>query len=126
MNILIYKIVLGVSILLFFLPKKWLYSFTLFLILAMCVITSWLASIAIFGDGFQPLTFIQLSGNPISLVIDQLSAFFVIIINFTVLTGIIYAKGYLQPYFNKKSKTELAIHYFNFVWLHFSDRKSVV
>ncbi|PIQ15887.1 MAG: hypothetical protein COW67_05970 [Flavobacteriales bacterium CG18_big_fil_WC_8_21_14_2_50_32_9] len=120
MNILIYKIVLGVSILLFFLPKKWLYSFALFLILAMCVITSWWASIAIFGDGFQPLTFIQLSGNPISLVIDQLSAFFIIIINFTVLTGIIYAKGYLQPYFNKKSKTELAIHYFNFVWLHFS------
>lgn len=120
MNILIFKIVLGVSILLFFLPKKWLYSFALLVIVSICVISSWWASSTLFGDGFQPLTFLELSGNSIYLVIDKLSAFFIFIINFTVLTGIFYTRGYLQPYFDKKVKTELAIHYFNFVWLHIS------
>ncbi|MFA6677498.1 MAG: proton-conducting transporter membrane subunit, partial [Bacteroidales bacterium] len=37
-----------------------------------------------------------------------------------MLTGIIYAKGYLQPYFKKKNKTEIAWHFFNFLWLHIS------
>ncbi|MFA5478019.1 MAG: proton-conducting transporter membrane subunit, partial [Bacteroidales bacterium] len=46
--------------------------------------------------------------------------FFMLVINFTVLTGIIYAKGYLQPYYNKKSKAEMGWHFFNFLWLHIS------
>ncbi|MBW6482672.1 MAG: hypothetical protein K0B10_06385 [Vicingaceae bacterium] len=120
MNILIYKIVLGITVLLFFLPKKWIYSFALLLIISMCVITSWWAGSVLFGSEMQPLAFIQLAGNSIYLEIDKLSAFFIIIINFTVLTGIFYTKGYLKPYAEKKSKTEFAIHYFNFVWLHFS------
>jgi len=37
-----------------------------------------------------------------------------------MLTGILYAKGYLKPYLPGKSKKALALHYFNFVWLHIS------
>ncbi len=37
-----------------------------------------------------------------------------------MLTGIIYARGYLQPYIQKRGKTEMAWHFFNFLWLHIS------
>ena len=37
-----------------------------------------------------------------------------------MLTGILYAKGYLKPYLPGKSKTAMALHYFSFVWLHLS------
>lgn len=58
--------------------------------------------------------------TPIYLEIDRISAFFILIINLTMFTGILYAKGYLKPYENIKSKTEMALHYFSFVWLHIS------
>ncbi len=120
MDILIYKIVLGISLLFFFISKKWTNTFAQLLVITMCIITSWWAVLALVGTEFNPIPFIQLAGNNTYLVIDKLSAFFILIINFTVLTGIFYTKGYLTPYFDKKSKTEFAIHYFNFVWLHFS------
>jgi len=37
-----------------------------------------------------------------------------------MLTGILYAKGYLKPYLPGKSKTAMGLHYFSFVWLHLS------
>ncbi|MCX6288082.1 MAG: proton-conducting transporter membrane subunit [Bacteroidetes bacterium] len=52
--------------------------------------------------------------------IDKLSSFFILITNFTVLTGILYSRGYLKAYENTKNPAQFALHYFSYTWLHFS------
>jgi len=55
-----------------------------------------------------------------SLTIDRLSAFFIVVINITVFTGILFANGYLKPYQNTKRQLSFTIHYFAYLWLYFS------
>ena len=120
MSIQIFIILIGLSFALFAIPKKFLFYFTTIIQSAIIAISS---SWAINAFGLSDkliLPFMPLSGHGINIEIDKLSAFFILVINFTVLTGLIYSKGYLQPYFKTKSKTELAWHYFNFAWLHIS------
>ncbi len=52
------------------------------------------------------------------LVCDKLSAFFILIINFTILTGFIYARGYLKPYISSKPGSWFKLHYLALVFLH--------
>ena len=54
----------------------------------------------------------------ISLQIDQLSAWFILIINFTSITGVIYGIGYLKKYENTPQK--LTLHWILFVIFHLS------
>ncbi len=44
------------------------------------------------------MDFISLQSRFI-LTIDRLSAFFILVVNLTVFTGFLYAKGYLEPYY---------------------------
>jgi formate hydrogenlyase subunit 3/multisubunit Na+/H+ antiporter MnhD subunit len=70
------------------------------------------------GDGIL-ISFMQ--HNISSLVIcDKLSAFFILIINFTVITGFIYSVGYLKPYLYNKPESWIKLHYLAFVWLQAS------
>ncbi|NCU35274.1 proton-conducting membrane transporter [Candidatus Falkowbacteria bacterium] len=120
MNIVLFKIAILLTFVLFMLPKKYQYYFGLALHLAIIAITSiWIFNVLALSSTLT-LPFIPFLGNTLSIIIDPLSAFFMLVINFTVLTGIIYAKGYLQPYYNKKSKAEMGWHFFNFLWLHIS------
>ncbi len=67
--------------------------------------------------------FICIAGNQqgaITFTLDSLSAFFILVTNFTVLTGLLYSNGYLKPYRRTKSPSQFALHYFSYVWLHFS------
>lgn len=54
------------------------------------------------------------------LVIDELSAFFILVINLTVLIGFLYARGYLEPYRLKMNGLRFSIHYFSYLWLWLS------
>ncbi|MDD2633249.1 MAG: proton-conducting transporter membrane subunit [Bacteroidales bacterium] len=120
MNIVLFKIAILLTFVLFLLPRKYQYYFGLVLHLAIIAITSiWIFNVLALSSTLT-LPFIPFLGNTLSIIIDPLSAFFMLVINFTVLTGIIYAKGYLQPYYNKKSKAEMGWHFFNFLWLHIS------
>lgn len=120
MNIILFKTAIVLSIVLFILPKRFQYYFGLFLHFAIASISSIWAVNALISSSNLTLAFIPFLGNTLNIEIDQLSAFFILVVNFTSLTGIIYAKGYLEPYFSKKNKTELAWHFFNFLWLHIS------
>lgn len=120
MNIVLFKIAILLTFVLFLLPRKYQYYFGLVLHLAIIAITSiWIFNVLALSSTLT-LPFIPFLGNTLSIIIDPLSAFFMLVINFTVLTGIIYAKGYLQPYYNKKSRAEMGWHFFNFLWLHIS------
>lgn len=54
----------------------------------------------------------------ISLKIDGLSAWFILIINFTSITGVLYGNGYLKSY--SKLKTNLELHWVFYVLFHLS------
>lgn len=118
MILFLLKAVLILSLGQFFVPKKWKYFFTFSLHLTLVGISS----ILIFNTFNQVASlkfpFLSLLNNTIYIEIDKLSAFFMFVINFTCLTGIIYAKAYLEPYYKSKSSLEFALHYFSFLWLH--------
>ncbi len=54
------------------------------------------------------------------LVLDGLSAFFILVINITLLVGLLYANGYLKPYHSRMGNLRFAVHYFSYIWLYFS------
>lgn len=56
-------------------------------------------------------------GSPLELLIDPLSAFFILVVNFTALTGAIYAIDYLKTYLHK-TPVELALHTIAYSYLH--------
>jgi hypothetical protein len=75
--------------LVFILPVSWKGLFTLFLVLAGTLSTS-LTVWPVLGSGVPveiSLDLLGLAGLPV-LVIDRLSAYFVLVINFTSLTGL--------------------------------------
>ena len=109
------------SFLIFIVPSKTRYYYALalnlFIILgssvpAFKVITGMAAAVhaVTFGTGMTFLT----------ITIDPVSAFFILVVNFTALTGIIYSKYYLDSYVSVKSPVQFSIHYFNYTWLHLS------
>ncbi len=120
MNTLIFLLLIFCTSFVFLLPQTAKYYFSLLIhILIVSITTIW--CVKAFA-GPQPLV-IEYSSQYIQtpkLVIDSLTAFFMLIINFTSLTGILYAKGYLQPYLAKKKSIIFSLHYFSFMWLHIS------
>ena len=120
MIVVLFKIAILLSFILFFLHKNIQYYVELILQTAIILITSSWAIKVLISTTKLSIAFIPFLGKTLNIEIDQLSAFFILVINFTSLTGIIYAKGYLRSYFTKKGKIEMAWHFFNFLWLHIS------
>ncbi len=106
----------------FSVPKQWKYFFTLILVLAGFILTS-IWSIGLFaenGIGAAQKTIHLFSGNFTTITIDRLSAFFIFVINITVLTGILYAFNYLKPYYSTKNNIHFSIHFAAYIFLYYS------
>ena len=56
----------------------------------------------------------------LTFTLDPLSGFFILVTNFTVLTGLLYSRGYLKAYEKTKNPAQFALHYFSYTWLHLS------
>ena len=80
----------------------------------------WSIDVLIHGTVFERELLINFWGSPLEIKVDSLSAFFILVLNFTLLTGSIYSKGYLKPYINEKNHAEFGLHYFSLAWLHIS------
>lgn len=120
MNILILKIAASLSFVLLWMPKKLQHFAMLLLQLAItAVTTTWAIEAFAIAEPLHRSLGIFF-GIPVGLEIDRLSAFFMLVVNLTSLTGSIYAKGYLRPYLLKKRGLELGLHYLSFFWLHLS------
>ncbi len=121
MNVLLFKSTLFLALAVFLVPKKWKgYTSLVPIILLITLTSSWAIEAWRTGTPVQ----IQLlesywSGNLV-FVIDNVSAFFILMINLTCLTGAIYSLGYLTPYHEKKGEMSLSLHYFSMVGLHFA------
>jgi hydrogenase-4 component B len=54
------------------------------------------------------------------LIIDCLSSFFILTITFTIITGMLYAQGYLRKDKHHPAAVLVSVHYFSLIWLYFS------
>ncbi len=120
MEVYILGILLLLSFGIFMVPAKIQYYYTLGLQVILICLTSVLTWQAFGGSEPIQLKILSLPSGDINLVIDKISGFFIFVINLTVLTGALFANGYLAPYRTKKTKTEMAWHFFNFFLLHLS------
>jgi len=102
-------------------PSGMRYYFSLAVTCIIVLITSVPAFNVLMNPQSPPMTFVAggFTGT-ITFTLDSLSAFFLLVTNFTMLTGMLYSKGYLQPYQAVKSPAQIALHNFSFVWLHLS------
>lgn len=117
-----YAILLPVigSFIILVVPSRVRYYYTLFITLLLVLVTT-VPAAGLFLYPGKPLH-IMVGGFPgtLNLTVDSLSAFFILVTNFTMLTGLLYSKGYLNAYAETKSPARMALHEFSYVWLHLS------
>jgi formate hydrogenlyase subunit 3/multisubunit Na+/H+ antiporter MnhD subunit len=102
----------------YFVPANTKASITKIAVFSNSIVTSYLAILALIG---QTTNFIFAGGNLLGDVlirIDGLSAWFILIINFTCITGVLYGSEYLKAYTNTAKK--LNLHWILFVLFQLS------
>lgn len=117
-----FLIILVLSLLVYAVPEWLKHYFTLGLLTAGIALTSaWsIGVLAGTGQEYEFPLFASEAGVRMVLVIDSLSAFFILVINFTVLIGFLYSRGYLEPYRARMNALRFSIHYFSYLWLWIS------
>ena len=121
MLLIIFQILLVLTTCVFFVSKRHMSNLVLLIQLGLAGITGyWSIDVLIHGTVFERELLINFWGSPLEIKVDSLSAFFILVLNFTLLTGSIYSKGYLKPYINEKNHAEFGLHYFSLAWLHIS------
>ena len=117
----IFKSVVILSPLVFFLPVRWKsYGGIVLHLLAAAFTTSWAISA---WQTPVPVTLdlgIPFWGGSPLFVIDRLSAFFILLINIVCVTGALYDSGYIVPYRATKSTMALSVHTWALFALHIS------
>lgn len=120
-TVLLFKLLMVLSPLVFLLPLRWKMQWGILLQLLLAVVTTTWALSA--WSAVQPLVIdlgIPFWGGTPNLVIDRLSAFFMLLINLVSLTGALYGIGYLKPYQTSKGPVAFSIHTWAFYLLHAS------
>ena len=102
----------------FFAPAKYKGYLAASLVVANAIATSWMAFLALSGGDVAFHFNIGSFLGDIPARIDSLSAWFILIINFTCVTGVFYGIGYLSAYSNAASK--LTMHWILFGLFHLS------
>jgi len=89
---------------------------TLATVLIVSVLSSIIAFQALFGSNYE----LMLAGSPafgsVLVKIDALSAWFILVINFTFITGGIYGLNYMKQYLSQKNN--LTVHCIAFILAH--------
>ncbi len=117
-----FLVVVLLTLLIFAVPVTRKYQYTLVLLVAGAALTSVWAIGVLAGSAPQKEVeiFTPQNGVAIVFVVDRLSALFITVINIIILTGFIYARGYLAPYVARKTTLRFSIHYFSWLWLWLS------
>lgn len=110
-----------VSFLVFFVRNSLKYFLSLFILGAGIIITClWSLPVLLNKDTIEITIDLPFINDSLRLVIDKISAFFILVINITIPVGFLYAKGYLKPYYKTKTPLHFSIHYFSYIWLYLS------
>lgn len=97
---------------------KWKGIITVLTVIAIVCLSSILAIGPLTGTDFEYIYKGSLITGKIALRMDALSGLFILVINFTFLTGAFYGMHYMKAYRNQKSN--LSVHCISFVLLHVS------
>ena len=121
MNSLPILLPVALSFLILVMPSRIRYCYSLALTVFIMLVTGIPAAWELFHPSGPVLVYHPGNGlGFIAITIDSLSAFFILVTNLTVFTGMLYSNGYLRPYRHTKSPAQLALHNFSFVWLYIS------
>jgi hydrogenase-4 component B len=116
-NILIIILLIAViTILLVNTKRKGIVTISTVIIFAL--ITGFIAIKALLGNSFETTLSGTFLFGDVSVVIDSLSAWFILTINFTIITGAIYGFNYMRKY--KEKKSEITLHCIAFLLVHFA------
>jgi hydrogenase-4 component B len=111
-------IALLVMVAIYFAPAKMKAHAAALAVVANAIVTGWLAISALTG---HVVSFVFYGGNlfgDVLVRVDELSAWFLLIINFTCLTGVFYGSGYLKT--SDSSPKKLNLHWMLFVLFQLS------
>lgn len=81
-------------------------------------LSSWIAIQALQGKPFEEKFYGGTVFDEIVIRADALSGWFILLTNFTVLTGILYGRQYMKAYQNRPA--ELSLHYISYIVNHFA------
>lgn len=103
---------------LFFVPAKYKAALAVLVIFLNAVLTGFFSVQALGGKTIEFLLNAGSFAGAIPVVIDRLAAWFILIINFTSVTGALYGLGYLKAYREPSSK--LTLHWSLFILFNLS------
>lgn len=103
---------------LLFVPVKIKPNLAIFIVVINAIITGFLSIHVLTGNVIENVFFGGYFFNNITIRIDCLSAWFILIINFTCITGVFYGSGYLKAY-NEPAK-KITLHWILFVLFQLS------
>jgi hydrogenase-4 component B len=118
LSIIILLITLLFILLISFAKESWSGNLALAAVLISSIISSWIAINAVLGHPFQEILNGGTIYGDIAIRIDALSGWFILMMNFTILTGILYGRLYMKAYENGAGMIRL--HFVSFIVNHFT------
>jgi hydrogenase-4 component B len=106
-------IILSAIVLISFVNVQWKGMITVATVTLIAILSSSIAFQALAGKDFEYLFQGSLVTGKIPVRIDALSGWFILIINFTFITGAIYGMHYMKPY--RSQKANLSLHCISFI-----------
>jgi len=101
-----------------FSKESWAGTIALVAVLINAVISSYVAFYAVIGQFYQEIINGGSIFGDIPIRIDALSGWFILMMNFTVLTGILYGRRYMKHY--EKKSGFIPLHFVSFILNHVS------
>lgn len=116
LSIFILLITLLFVLLISFSRESWAGTLALGSVLTNSAISSWIAANAVLGHSFVETINTGFVFGEIPIRVDALSGWFILMMNFTILTGILYGRRYMKHYENKSGM--LRLHFASYIINH--------
>jgi hydrogenase-4 component B len=87
-------------------------------VIVVALLSSYISIKALFGNSFDVILEGTIIFGKVPVIIDALSAWFILTINFTIITGAIYGFNYMKKYLEMKN--EITLHCIAFLLIHFA------
>jgi len=118
MNLIISIIIVTILsiLLLTLIREEWKGNIALIAVLINGILSSYLAILSLRGKFFEQFFYGGSVFGQIPIRIDALSGWFILLMNFTVLTGILYGRSYMKHYENQS--VNLSMHFSSYVINH--------
>ncbi len=118
LSIAILFIVFAFSFLIVLTKERKKGDFALIAVLINSGLSSWIAIQALQGKPFEEKFYGGSVFGEIAIRTDALSGWFILLMNFTMITGILYGRRYMKVYENRSA--EISLHYISYVVNHFA------